>query len=51
MSMKQNLDPWRMIAFDDLTDEDCKAMLQAMGRAAGWEDPEATVFDDLRPEK
>lgn len=35
--------------FSELTPDDKKAQLQAMGRAAGWEEPEAAVFDDLKP--
>ncbi len=37
------------LAYGDLTEEEKKAQLQAWGRRAGWEDPEASVFDDLKP--
>jgi hypothetical protein len=36
--------------FSELTADEKRAQLQAMGRAAGWEDPEAAVFDDLEPQ-
>lgn len=42
----------RLVATLDLgepTKEEKIANLQAMGRSAGWEDPESDVFDDLEP--
>ncbi|MBX3413289.1 MAG: hypothetical protein KF708_11415 [Pirellulales bacterium] len=43
----------RLIATLELgepSDEERKAQLQAFGRAAGWEDPESAIFDDLKPQ-
>lgn len=42
----------RLMARLDLgepTTDDQKAMLQAWGKRAGWEEPDAAVFDELRP--
>jgi hypothetical protein len=40
----------KLIDFGDLTEEEKMADLQAWGKRAGWEDPEASVFDDLKPQ-
>ncbi len=43
----------RLLATLDLsepTSEERRAHIQSMGRAAGWEDPEAAIFDDLEPQ-
>jgi hypothetical protein len=43
----------RLIAtldFGEHTEAERRAQLQAMGRAAGWEEPEAAVFDNLEPQ-
>ncbi len=43
----------RLIATLDLgepSEAERIAQLQAFGRAAGWEDPEAAVFDNLKPQ-
>lgn len=42
----------RLKAVLDLSEpgaEERKALLQAWGKRAGWEEPEAAVFDDLKP--
>ncbi len=36
--------------FGEFTPEEKKAQLQLMGRAAGWEEPGASVFDNLEPQ-
>jgi hypothetical protein len=36
--------------FGELSETERKARLQAMGRAAGWEDAAASAFDELEPQ-
>lgn len=43
----------RLIATLELgeqSDDERKAQIQAFGRAAGWEDPESAIFDNLEPQ-
>jgi hypothetical protein len=35
--------------FSEPTAEEQKALIQAWGKRAGWEEPDAAVFDDLTP--
>lgn len=37
------------VDFGEPTESEKKALLQQWGKRAGWEDPEASVFDDLTP--
>jgi hypothetical protein len=42
----------RLMGVLDLSEpgpEEKMALLQAWGKRAGWEEPEAAVFDDLKP--
>jgi hypothetical protein len=38
-----------ILDFSEPTQEEKTAQLQAWGKRAGWEDPEASAFDELKP--
>ncbi len=38
-----------VLDFGEPTEAEKKAQLQVWGKRAGWEDPKASVFDELKP--